>query len=381
MTDPLITRAKMIGTAWLAGFGFMCDAFDLFVINLVFEVLKLLYHERASVEIPWVATFVMLGAVIGQLAFGVMGDLIGRRFCLIITFILLEFGSVASGALSWPIPNTSISVYQCLMLWRFVLGVGIGGEYPLSATAASEQSSTPSHVASTFSMQGFGNLLAPLTMFILLHATAGYPEELALNIVWRLSLCLAAVYACPALIIRCRMHGEFKPKPRTQWLSTIRKNWKRLIGSAGTWLLFDIVFYGNGLFSSVLLRKLGLDEGATSQAKLISLAKFNIYLSLMALPGYWATMLFVDRIGVKRLQILGFVAMIALYTTIGFAFEHLSLYPGVFMFLYGLTFFFSNFGPNSTTFILPTRIYPPSVRGMSTINRKRGRGLLISAEK
>ena len=34
--------------------------------------------------------------------------------------------------------------------------------------------------------------------------------------------------------------------------------------------------------------------------------------------------------------------------------------------LYGLTFFFSNFGPNSTTFILPAETYPANIR--ATLN-------------
>ena len=40
--------------------------------------------------------------------------------------------------------------------------------------------------------------------------------------------------------------------------------------------------------------------------------------------------------------------------------------PGLMLFLYGLTFFFSNFGPNSTTFILPAETFPPHLR--TTLN-------------
>lgn len=34
---------------------------------------------------------------------------------------------------------------------------------------------------------------------------------------------------------------------------------------------------------------------------------------------------------------------------------------GGLLFLYGLTFFFANFGPNSTTFILPSETFPAEV--------------------
>lgn len=158
-------RLFMIGKALLTGFGFMCDAYDLFVINLILAIMKYLYPQTSQ-DSSLVASCVVIGAVAGQLVFGALGDRIGRKPALIATFCLLVFGSIASAVLSWPFPG--FGIYACLALWRFVLGFGIGGEYPLSATASSEQSSHPHHVALTFSMQGLGNLLAPLTVTVLL---------------------------------------------------------------------------------------------------------------------------------------------------------------------------------------------------------------------
>ena len=49
------------------------------------------------------------------------------------------------------------------------------------------------------------------------------------------------------------------------------------------------------------------------------------------------------------------------------------------LFVFGLTFFFTNFGPNTTTFIYPSEIFPLSVRttchGMSAALGKVGAGL------
>jgi len=50
-----------------------------------------------------------------------------------------------------------------LMIWRFILGIGVGGEYPLSATISAETSSTQNrgkNTAMVFSMQGVGSMLA-----------------------------------------------------------------------------------------------------------------------------------------------------------------------------------------------------------------------------
>ena len=58
--------------------------------------------------------------------------------------------------------------------------------------------------------------------------------------------------------------------------------------------------------------------------------------------------------------------MTLLFAALGAFHSSLNHFPMVMLFLYGLTFFFSNFGPNSTTFILPAESFPPSVR--STLN-------------
>ena len=187
-------------------------------------------------------------------------------------------------------------------------------------------------------------------------------KKQALDTVWRLAAGLAAVYVLPALIIRLRMHSKFTPKPTTLYFQTLKSHWFHLIGSAGTWLLFDIVFYANGLFSSTLIAMMGLDTGVTPHEKLMSIAKFSIYLGLMALPGYWAASLVIDRVGLKRLQIIGFVLLIIVYTLMGSLWDKLIVYPVLFVFLYGLSFFFCNFGPNTTTFVMPATIFPSEVR-------------------
>lgn len=53
----------------------------------------------------------------------------------------------------------------------------------------------------------------------------------------------------------------------------------------------------------------------------------------------------------------GFAAMTILYATIGFNWSNLRGDPSMLIFLYGMTFFFANYGPNTTTFILPSLIF------------------------
>jgi len=68
--------------------------------------------------------------------------------------------------------------------------------------------------------------------------------------------------------------------------------------------------------------------------------------------GYFVSILFMDILGRKNIQLMGFVMLAILYTVLALQWGRLS--PDELFFVYAATFFFSNFGPNATTFILPS---------------------------
>ena len=129
-----------------------------------------------------------------------------------------------------------------------------------------------------------------------------------------------------------------------------------LLGTGGAWFLMDVSLYGNGIFSTTIYGQ--ILPGADLICKtLLTTLTFLVF----AVPGYYFAAKYVDRIGRKKLQILGFVVM-------AICFASIALIPAVrsilivFVLLYGLSFFFTNFGPNSTTFLIPSEVYPTSIR-------------------
>jgi MFS transporter, PHS family, inorganic phosphate transporter len=80
-----------------------------------------------------------------------------------------------------------------------------------------------------------------------------------------------------------------------------------------------------------------------------------------AFPGYLLSIYGMDRWGRKRIQILGFVLMAASFIGIAFLGNAGSVLT-IFIVLYCLNYFFTEFGPNTTTFVLPAEIFPVSVR-------------------
>ena len=75
-------------------------------------------------------------------------------------------------------------------------------------------------------------------------------------------------------------------------------------------------------------------------------------------------------------QLIGFVMMSVFMFALAIKYEYFKAHVPLFALLYGLTFFFANFGLNSTTFVLPAKLFPTWVRStchaMSTAAGKAG---------
>jgi MFS transporter, PHS family, inorganic phosphate transporter len=82
-----------------------------------------------------------------------------------------------------------------------------------------------------------------------------------------------------------------------------------------------------------------------------------------AIPGYWVTVALVDTVGRKPIQLMGFTLLTILFCIFGFAYYKISDH-GLFA-IYVLAQFFFNFGPNSTTFIVPGECFPTRYRSSS----------------
>jgi MFS transporter, PHS family, inorganic phosphate transporter len=143
-----------------------------------------------------------------------------------------------------------------------------------------------------------------------------------------------------------------------------------LIGTAACWALLDFSYYGNSISSPEILKLLN-PHASLLHNTLVQLLIFVVF----ALPGYALAIRLMDRSGRKTIQGLGFAMMAIAFLLIG-------LVPGVttnaapFVLLYGMSYFFTEFGPNTTTFIYPAEIFPVEVRttahGISAAMGKMG---------
>jgi PHS family inorganic phosphate transporter-like MFS transporter len=178
--------------------------------------------------------------------------------------------------------------------------------------------------------------------------------------------------------------------PKASWADFRRhfgqwKNGKVLLGTAWSWFALDIAFYGLGLNSSIILTAIGFGTPGTTGSQEIyenlwNISVGNLILAVAGLiPGYWVSFLFIDSWGRKPIQFLGFSVLTCTFVVMGFGYDKLiSTKAGTkaFVFLYCLTNFFQNFGPNTTTFVIPGEVFPTRYRstahGISAASGKLG---------
>jgi len=359
----------------IVGAGFLADAYDLFVVDLVMSILHRLHPGGLTTsDKSMIASATLVGAVVGQVVFGVLGDWIGRRWTFLVTCVLIVLGAFLSGCVVWTEPGSTFPLVTQLAMCRFLLGIGVGGEYPLAATIAAEGAPPGQRgrfIAAVFSMQGWGMLLSCLLVLAMLAA------EAPLEWIWRSVLMFGAIPSAAVIFIRSKMeetelfqeaHGQGASSFSAHFsvtFSHIRSYWRPLIGTTMTWLLLDVTFYGTGSFKHRISSSLSPGHGSEDPREEVwEEAKFAALCCCLAIPGYLLSVAFIDRIGRYNLQLWGFLAMAANFFAVAYlsslrlpASAHWCLFL-----CFGLTFLFSNFGPNTTTFMLPAEVYPTLVR-------------------
>jgi PHS family inorganic phosphate transporter-like MFS transporter len=426
----------------IAGMGFFTDAYDLFCISLVTKLLGRIYYHDVGAKKPGtlppnvsaaVNGVAFCGTLAGQLFFGWLGDKLGRKKVYGMTLMLMVICSIASGLSFGDKPK---AVMATLCFFRFWLGFGIGGDYPLSATIMSEYANKKTRgafIAAVFAMQGFGILAGGMVAIIVSAAFKdAFPapayEDAALastvsqaDYVWRLILMFGAFPAALTYYWRMKM-------PETaRYTALVAKNAKQaasdmskvlqveleaepekfnrlhmekrndfglfsreflarhglhLLGTTTTWFLLDIAFYSQNLFQKDIFSAIGWIPPAKTMNALEEVFRIARAQTLIALcstvPGYWFTVFFIDRIGRFAIQLMGFFFMTVFMFALAIPYNHWTHkdHRIGFVIMYSLTFFFANFGPNATTFVVPAEIFPARLRstchGISAAAGKAG---------
>jgi MFS family permease len=380
LDDAKVNRFQL-KIMFVSGMGFFTDAYDLFVIGIVVVLVKPEWHLSTG-QVSWLNSATLLASAFGAILFGRIADILGRKRIYGYEVLILAVGALASAFA----PN-----YTFLVICRIILGIGIGGDYPVSATIMSEYSGKQTRgrmVGLVFAMQGAGLIVGPLVASILLGS------GISNDYTWRILLALGAIPGLAVFYLRRQIHETPRfaaaggaheeaaaaigaatgsaPAPRSaveskarnpqsvlggfMILARSRRMLLWLIGTAGCWALLDFCYYGNTISTPEILKLLN-PHASLLHNTLVQLGIFVVF----AVPGYVVAILLLDKTGRRSIQILGFGMMALMFLLIG-------IIPSVttvalqFVLLYGISYFFTEFGPNTTTFIYPAEIFPVEVR-------------------
>lgn len=144
-------------TLFASTVGYALDGLDMMILGVCFSLIAATYNLTKA-DLGTLTSFTLLGAVIGGILFGILADKFGR--VRVFSWTILIF-SLFTGLCALA-PN-----YECFLIFRFLSGLGLGGEFGIGMTLVSEswpkskRSRATSIVALGFQL---GIILAALTV-------------------------------------------------------------------------------------------------------------------------------------------------------------------------------------------------------------------------
>ncbi|CAF1987212.1 unnamed protein product [Brassica napus] len=376
--DLAKTQLYHFTTIVIAGMGFFTDAYDLFCKSLAH--FPLMSRLQSTV---WLS----VGPLpVNSFSDGSVTSLEGKKCMMILCSVAsgLSFGDKAKG------------VMTTICFFRFWLGFGIGGDYPLSATIMSEYANKKTRgafIAAVFAMQGVGILaggfvaLAVSSIFDKNFPAPSYAVDRALSTppqadyIWRIIVMFGALPAALTYYWRMKM-------PETaRYTALVAKNIKQATQEMSKVLQVDLEMEERAdfikdprlnycLFSKEFAKRHETMNGI-NEVYMIARAQ-TLIAFCSTVPGYWFTVAFIEIMGRFAIQLMGFFMMTVFMFAIAFPYDHWIKPENRigFLVMYSLTFFFANFGPNATTFIVPAEIFPARLRstchGISAATGKAG---------
>ncbi|MCI7199325.1 MFS transporter [Megasphaera elsdenii] len=356
----------------VTGLGWLFDSMDTGLIAFILPVLAKEWG-LAPGQMGLIGSIGLIGMALGAVISGTVADRIGRKKVFTITVLLYSIAS-AFCALSWN--------YQSLLVFRFLVGFGLGGELPVAATLVSEYA--PSRVRGRFivlleSFWGLGWIAAACIAYFFIPVYG-----------WRMAFLIGALPALYVCLIRLHMPesvrylltrgrvdearqivlslekqlhvpsalftGETEPVPVVAKAS-FRELWKKPFMSRTImlWLVwFGINFSYYGIF--MWLPSLVFQQGFT----VVKTFEYVLIMTLAQLPGYYCAAWLVDKIG-RKYTLSAFLLFSGIAS---YFFGHASTAATLMM--WGSVMSFFNLGAWGVLYTYTPEQYPTAIRALGS---------------
>lgn len=356
----------------VTGLGWLFDSMDTGLIAFILPVLAKEWG-LAPGQMGLIGSIGLIGMALGAVISGTVADRIGRKKVFTITVLLYSIAS-AFCALSWN--------YQSLLVFRFLVGFGLGGELPVAATLVSEYA--PSRVRGRFivlleSFWGLGWIAAACIAYFFIPLYG-----------WRMAFLIGALPALYVCLIRMHMpesvryllaHGRIGEArqivvslerqlhvPVAPFVSeketvpvvakaSFRELWKKPFVSRTImlWLVwFGINFSYYGIF--MWLPSLVFQQGFT----VVKTFEYVLIMTLAQLPGYYCAAWLVDKIG-RKYTLSAFLLFSGVAS---YFFGHASTAAALMM--WGSVMSFFNLGAWGVLYTYTPEQYPTAIRALGS---------------
>ena len=307
---------------WVIGLGWMFDAMDTGLIAFILTSMAEEWNMSAS-EKGWVVSIGFVGMAIGAIFSVGLADRIGRRTVFAMTLVIY---SIATALCAFA-PNL-----MWLLIFRFIVGLGLGGQLPVAVTLVSEY--IPAHVRGRFivlleSFWGLGWLVAALVSYFVIPSYGWHIAFLigGLPALYVFMILKKVPESVPYLINRGRVEEahalvqklerqcgvevidyiEVKPVAEKQNIS-FRQLWSGPFArrTLMLWLIwFGIVYSYYGIFT--WLPSLLVKQGYS----IVQSFEYVLIMILAQLPGYVAAAWLVEKWG-RKPTLASFIGMCAI---------------------------------------------------------------------
>ncbi|KAL9566576.1 hypothetical protein ACKAV7_009491 [Fusarium commune] len=362
----LYSKVSVYLTMVFSGLALGSDGYNAAVIGNLELLFATLYPEAlTSTMRSRLSNAFLIGMIVGMIGFGVVVDQLGRKTGAVMTTLILLLGIAMSAGASGLTPT---GLMWMLVIARGIAGVGAGGEYPVSGAGAMEASDEDGQFRKSrgfmFAMvadlsAGLGytfGALVPLLLLLCVHQRTDRYET-----VWRVALALGAVPPLSIFWFRLRMRvstayrNSALRKQRTPYVLIFKKYWRRIIGAALSWFLYNWISIPFGIFSSVIISRVNASNS------LVQNLGWGALINSFYLPGPFIGGYLSDKIGRRKTMALGYTLQAVLGFVLGGANEQIQKVFPLFVVLYGIFLTLGEVGPGSTVVIVATEPFPTSV--------------------
>lgn len=231
---------RLVVTA--ASLGTVFEWYDFFVYGTLAVLLGQLFFPAGNETAGFLLSLATFGAgfmvrPLGALFFGMLGDLVGRKYTFLVTISLMGVATAGIGFLP-TFDDIGITAAYLLLILRLLQGLAIGGEYGGAATYVAEHAPQKRRGYFTSYIQATATIGLFLSLAVVATCRTSMSEEAFREWGWRIPFLISLLLLAVSIYIRMKLNES----PVFKAMKTEGRGSKRPIrDSFGNWANLKIV--------------------------------------------------------------------------------------------------------------------------------------------